>query len=622
MKERVSALAVEAEGPDSYAAIQARVALTLNYWKLGKYEQVLDAHRRDFQASLSEGGSAANLPITAGNLANVYAGLKQPDLAIFFGKQSVNGFQSLRAGMSGMDKDLQQGFLKKYESYYTRLAGWLVDAGRLAEAQQVTAMLKERELYDMVRRDPSSDPKRSSVSFDGVERPRLQQMQSLSARHGALASELQTLRRKASAEALSAEETSRVGALEAQLKVSRDEFERYLSELQKTFSSLKEEQRREAEELNIARSKSLRGTLQSLGHGAALLHYIALDDELKIILTTPDIQRGYTVKVGRAELNRSIDALRRGIDRRGDVLALARKLHGWLIEPVQPELEAAKSQTLMLALSGAMRYLPMGALHDGQTWLAERYALTLYTEAARDKIALARGGAWQVQAFGVTKPFEGFKALTAVAQEVQGIVGPQGLPGQARLDEQFTAQSFTTAMQQRPAVLHLASHFVFKPGSELDSFLLLGDGTHLTLADIKGYDFHQDLLTLSACETALGGGLNENGREIEGFGALAQDQGAKAVLATLWPVADTSTAEFMQRFYRHNGGSDRLTKAQALQRAQAAFIADGAAARDPAADTRGGRNANAQPGTEPQEKHPGRSHPYYWAPFVLMGNWL
>jgi CHAT domain-containing protein len=87
----------------------------------------------------------------------------------------------------------------------------------------------------------------------------------------------------------------------------------------------------------------------------------------------------------------------------------------------------------------------------------------------------------------------------------------------------------------------------------------------------------------------MGGGA-ENGREFEGFAALVQQRGVKAVIASLWPVADESTAPLMTAFYRarQSGGS----KAAALQAAQLSLL------RGPYA------------------------HPYHWAPFVLLGNWL
>jgi CHAT domain-containing protein len=167
------------------------------------------------------------------------------------------------------------------------------------------------------------------------------------------------------------------------------------------------------------------------------------------------------------------------------------------------------------------------------------------------------------------------------------------LPGAVYLDEAFSANRLREASRQGFELLHVASHFRFSPGTEVNSYLLLGDGQHLTLGDIreKGYRFdHVDLLTLSACDTALGGGRDEKGREIEGFGVIAQQQGAKAVLATLWPVADRSTAELMSDLYRRRQTLS-LSKAEALRQSQVALL---------------------------EGKY---AHPFYWAPFILMGNW-
>ena len=148
--------------------------------------------------------------------------------------------------------------------------------------------------------------------------------------------------------------------------------------------------------------------------------------------------------------------------------------------------------------------------------------------------------------------------------------------------------------QRNFPLMHVASHFRFSPGTEVNSFLLLGDGEHLTLGDIRTQNYrfdNVDLLTLSACDTGLGGGRDEQGKEIEGFGVIAQQQGAKAVLATLWPVVDESTATLMADMYRRRQ-SDSLTKIEALRQSQLALML--------------------------RTKY---SHPYYWAPFILMGNW-
>jgi CHAT domain-containing protein len=118
------------------------------------------------------------------------------------------------------------------------------------------------------------------------------------------------------------------------------------------------------------------------------------------------------------------------------------------------------------------------------------------------------------------------------------------------------------------------------------------------------------LLTLSACNTGLG-----DGTEVEGFGTLAQRQGAKAVIASLWPVADSSTSQLMQEFYRIRQSDSKLTKIEALQRAQLRLLGGEIKPRG-AAEERGVRLPRDQVRSRDYR------HPYYWAPFFLMGNWL
>ena len=107
-----------------------------------------------------------------------------------------------------------------------------------------------------------------------------------------------------------------------------------------------------------------------------------------------------------------------------------------------------------------------------------------------------------------------------------------------------------------------------------------------------------ELIVLSACQTAVGGELG-NGEEILGFGYLMQDAGARAAIASLWSVSDGGTQVLMNDFYRRlrSGAS----KSEALQQAQIAMI-----------------KGNLTAG----ESLPNPSHPYYWSPFILIGNGL
>ena len=120
-------------------------------------------------------------------------------------------------------------------------------------------------------------------------------------------------------------------------------------------------------------------------------------------------------------------------------------------------------------------------------------------------------------------------------------------------------------------MVHVASHFNFRSGGETRSFLLLGDGRQFSLADLKTADTifaGVDLLALSACSTGLADIRTSDGSEVEGFGVLAQRKGAKTVVASLWPVADQSTALLMREFYRIRQSKSAPTKLDALREAR------------------------------------------------------
>src|SRR5205085_8206955 len=142
-------------------------------------------------------------------------------------------------------------------------------------------------------------------------------------------------------------------------------------------------------------------------------------------------------------------------------------------------------------------------------------------------------------------------------------------------------------------------------------------GQRLSLAQLKtatNLFGGVELLTLSACETAVGG-TGADGKEVEGFAVLAQRQGAKAVIASLWPVADRSTRQLMQHFYQLHNAQPGTPKVESLRQAQLALLR-GTAADTEASTQRGlgGQLVTARTSGAPS------AHPYFWAPFILIGN--
>lgn len=516
----------------------------------------------------------------------------QPNLAIFYGKQAINTIQSMRADIAGLGRDLQQSFLKGYQDVYHKLAELLIAQGRLAEAEQVLALLKEEEYFQYVRRDAgeaSSLNQRADLTPDEAEYARRyreigDRLMTIGVERGELLSK----------KTLTAEQSQRLTQLEQDLAVGNQSFEHFLGDLTQHFSAKPELNAKVVEQLR--EEEGIMEDLRELPPGTVAIYTLAGEDKFHVILRTPDAQKAYEYPIKAADLNRKVFDFREAVsDPKSDPRPLAQELYRILVAPMAEDLRQARAQTLMWSLDGALRYVPVAALYDGRQYLIEQYRVSVMTLASNSRLKDRPDSAWSEAAFGVTKKHEDNEALPEVASELNGV--QEILHGEVKLDEQFTEESMRKTLLKRFPVVHIASHFRFRPGDQSKSFLLLGDGGHLSLAELKTLPnlfSGVQLLTLSACNTGVG-----DGTEVEGFGTLAQRQGAKAVVASLWPVADSSTSRLMTEFYRIRETSPGITKLEALRDAQLELL-------------RG----------DLQDRNAPYSHPFYWAPFFLMGNWL
>lgn len=532
------------------------------------------------------------------NLAVNYANDGQLEVAIVFMKAAVNSYQDQRERVSHIGAQELRSFTAAVSGSYQSLASDLAEQGRLSEAQMVLDMLKEDEQFDFVRRSDVADPRRTRIGYNATEKAWMERYRLISSRLAALGAQEQVLQKQAKL-GLSAEQEKRKKVLFEDLRVAQKAFETFLNEMRVNFARSGPARSADIAELSVDSVSELQTLIRGLGHDAVLLQYYVTDDQVGMLLTTLGVQLARSTKVNAKELNRQIAEFRRLLrDPKSNLLPASQALYQLLVAPVAQDLEQAGAKTVMLSLDGALRYLPFGALHDGQRYLVQRWNLPLYTSVTKNRLRDAVTPQWQAAGLGVTRAMGEFAALTAVKAEMNSIVKAAGsgvLSGEVYLDEAFTAMRLKDVSQRSFQLLHVASHFRFSPGTEVNSFLLLGDGQQLTLGDIRiqNYRFDNvDLLTLSACDTGLGGGRDAQGREIEGFGVIAQQQGAKAVLATLWPVADQSTATLMAEMYRRRQ-EQKLTKTEALRQAQLSLLS--------------------------QSRY---AHPFYWAPFILMGNWL
>lgn len=563
-------------------------------------------------------------------------------LAVLFGKLSVNTYQGLRATIKEFEPEVRKRYLTTVESAYKDLADLLIEEGRLPEAQAVLAMLKEEEAFEFLRRDSSetaSLSKRSDLRDD--EKQALKQYEELAEKLGSIGAEfgrLQEAKNKlAEGATLSATDQMRFDEVAKQLEQANTAFQVFLRQLADEFA------KRSSVVDDIRENAGLQSDLKNWGDGVVSLYTIVGEDRYRVILTTPDIQIDGRSDIKASELNRKIAEFRATLqDPRSDPRPLGRALYDILIKPVEKQLEGANAKTLLWSLDGSLRYLPIAALWDGKQYFGQKYHNVLITLASRTRLSDEPRNDWRMLALGVTAAKQltepngtrvvNFSALPSVREELASIVRDEQTPddtgvitGRQLIDEEFNERTLKDRLANRYKVVHIASHFAFRPGDMTRSFLLLGDGSALTLDKFKTSPQLKfsgvELLTLSACDTAVGE-PDASGKEIESFAVIAQQNGAKAVLATLWPVADESTAAFMTEFYRIKTGHPTASKAEAIRLAQKAMIDGRIKSTGNKAGCRSELFTGGGKETEFKcDPNAPFSHPYFWSPFVLIGNW-
>ncbi len=369
---------------------------------------------------------------------------------------------------------------------------------------------------------------------------------------------------------------------------------RYLKEARDTIEALK------SAELQdyflddcVVEQKSKIAALEAVAPGAAIIYPILFADRIELLLSISDRIERYTVDVSLSALTVQVRHLRRRLQRESGrrYLRHAYKIYSWLVLPIEQTLAAHNIDTLVIVPDGPLRTIPMAALHDGQQLLIHRFGIVTTPGLSLTDPRPLRSEAVQALGAGLSKSVQGYSALPGVASELEAI---EKMYGGTRLqDEAFITQNLRKELTDTPySIVHVATHARFESNVR-KSFLLTYDGNlNLDqLEEIVGLSQYRDqpveLLTLSACQTALG-----DDRAALGLAGVAVKSGARSALATLWNVSDKATSLLVTEFYRQLTDLS-LSKAEALRRAQLKLVND----------TR-------------------FQHPAFWSPFLLIGNWL
>ncbi|SLM31863.1 exported hypothetical protein [Desulfamplus magnetovallimortis] len=405
--------------------------------------------------------------------------------------------------------------------------------------------------------------------------------------------------------------------------------------------------------------------ITTLSSGTAVIYPVIFPDRLEILADIGGTLYRKTALVRGEIVEDTVSQLSLNLRNNLFYEQLGKEVYGWLIAPLKSLLEENRVDTLVFVPDGVFRMLPMAALWDGTGFLAQHYAVV--TEPGLmllDPKPLPRGQMrglmagmsepgpvimelpgilWQtlcqttldsrdrgVRGFSVksaqlkrdnaeletpssstdssssqfSQISDSSQTAEAEAQHVKellrlpGVAGEMenisaNLKGQLLMNDEFLLNRFASELEHKDyGVIHIASHGFFG-GNPDENFIMTYDkilSMNLLEEFIRPREFAQkpvELITLSACQTAEG-----DDRSPLGLSGVALKSGARSVLGSLWPVSDIATQKLLSTFYERLA-KEEITKAKALQEAQIALINQ--------------KQYNA---------------PFYWAAFILLGNWL
>ena len=335
--------------------------------------------------------------------------------------------------------------------------------------------------------------------------------------------------------------------------------------------------------------------------GAAFIYPIILSDRLEILFKLPQQSlRHRAYPIDQSEVEQIVSRLQKNLarpDRTEEVREDAQRIYNWLIKPLEEDLEdwnfSGREKTLVFVLDGPLRNVPMAVLYNQGRYLVEKYAVAVIPSRQlfdprprQQQLKVLTAGVSEAQKFeGV-----GFKELSFVPEELEQIQEVADSPSQLLLNQVFTDERLAEQIEEGAfPIVHIATHGEFS--SDPSATFILAWGKRIQVRDLErilrigSSDRAIELLVLSACQTARG-----NRRAALGIAGVAAQARVRTTVATLWQVDDQTTANLMAKFYE--GLRDGKTIAAALRDAELYLL-------------------------RAQERRP-----HYWAPFVIVGNWL
>jgi CHAT domain-containing protein len=333
---------------------------------------------------------------------------------------------------------------------------------------------------------------------------------------------------------------------------------------------------------------------------AASIYPILLGDRLRVIVQLPGQEKPlyYTHpdSISRQEIYEKIEKLRAAIRQKLDAKnnKIFAEVYDLILGGIETELEKNAVKSLVFVMDSELRNIPLAALYDGENYAIERYSIALNLGLEVEETQPLSLSEAAILAAGISEENLQRSSLPYVKEELE-FINRHFDRAEVLLNSAFTIPSFQEKLERDPfAIVHLATHGIFSSDPEetilwvYQDRMTLNDLSELLLQQQENQQQAIELLVLSACQTAIG-----DKRATLGVAGIATRSGAKSTLATLFSVDDELTAKLMTTFYQELS-TPNISKAEALRQAQLSLLQ--------------GEDRRSQ-------------KPYYWSPYILIGNW-
>jgi tetratricopeptide (TPR) repeat protein len=328
---------------------------------------------------------------------------------------------------------------------------------------------------------------------------------------------------------------------------------------------------------------------QNIAPDTLVIQPVPLRDKVALFLLTREKLTVIQSDTKRNEFNQLVSQYRRQLAdyQNADVYATGGKLYEILIRPIELQIAASSSKNIAIIATEQLRYIPFETLYDEKTekFFLQKYSVSYLTRISATTPPTTERKPLQVLAFANPKPTR----QELKGTEIEADIIQQTFPSSVTYEHEKATLDIFKTQAARFSILHLGTHGCFNQdgcpdlGMKLNT-ILFANNQQYPIADAALLGLkNTELITLSACQTAKE--ANADGQEISGLAYVLERAGARSVIASLWSVEDSTSAEIMTKFYQNL--QKGMSKSEAMRQAKLSQI---------------------------------QQHPYFWSPFILIGD--